>query len=90
MSPAIQENVEQVAVSEFARPCWSVVSMEECAASGLNYEEAAKLVQKMSGSISGLCIVTDQAAGRLYKQPRNGYKRQLSRIIALNKFTETL
>ena len=90
MSSATKENAEKTSASEFAWSCWSVVSMEECAASNLSYEEAANLVRKMSDSVSGLCIVTDEAAKRLYNKQKNGDSGKLSFVAAPKTFSEML
>jgi len=53
-------------VNELREPCWSVVSFEQCAAKNLTYEEAArKIVELEKQGVSGLCIVTDEAAKRI-------------------------
>ena len=50
-------------VSELDEPIWSVISFERCEASGLTYRQAAeKITELESRKISGLCIVTDEAA----------------------------
>jgi hypothetical protein len=47
---------------------WSVVSFEGVAMSGLSYEEARQWVEKLNAQkISGLCIITDEAAARISK-----------------------
>lgn len=52
--------------SELDMPVWSVVSFDRCEASGLTYAEARqKLADLESQKISGLCIVTDEAASRV-------------------------
>lgn len=52
--------------SELNEPRWSVVTFEICAASGLTYDEAAEEAKKLEAKkISGLCIVTDEAAGKV-------------------------
>lgn len=59
---------EEKNLSEIAAPCWSVVSFETTAASGLTYQEAAKLLNELhKQKIAGLCIVTDESAARLTK-----------------------
>lgn len=61
-TPAVEENYQ----SEFDAPVWSVVTFERCAASGLTYAQAAEELQKLrSEKVSGLCIITDEAAARL-------------------------
>jgi len=52
--------------SELTEPMWSVVSFDRCEASGLTYAEAAeKLAELELNRTAGLCIVTDDAAGRI-------------------------
>jgi hypothetical protein len=52
--------------SELNEACWSVVTFENCAASNLTYEEAVEKLKKLEAEkISGLCIITDEAAQRM-------------------------
>lgn len=52
--------------SELNAPHWSVVSFETCLASNLTYEKAVKKLKQLAAKkIAGLCIVTDEAAGRI-------------------------
>ena len=52
--------------SELREPRWSVVSFERCVAGNLTYEEAAeKLIELETRKISGLCIITDEAAQKI-------------------------
>jgi hypothetical protein len=52
--------------SELERESWSVLSDRGCEASGLTHEDARKLVHRLGGEgRHGLCIVTDDAAGRM-------------------------
>ena len=45
---------------------WSVISERGREASSLTYEEARRLVLRLAGEgRHGLCIVTDEAAGRM-------------------------
>lgn len=45
---------------------WSVISERGREASGIDYAEAARLTRQLAGEkISGLCVVTDEAAQRL-------------------------
>lgn len=68
---ARKENASSVASSESSfnelnEPRWSVVTFERCAASGLTYDEATRELEKLlDKKISGLCIVTDEAAQRI-------------------------
>jgi hypothetical protein len=60
------ETENAAAGSEMSEPCWSVVSFESVAARGLTYTEAHKRLEKLEKqNISGLCIITDEAAARL-------------------------
>lgn len=61
------ESEENQATSEFEATRWSVLSFDDCAASNLTYAAAAEFVEKLRGKISGLCVVTDEAASRIYK-----------------------
>ena len=52
-------------MSELREPRWSVVSERGCEASGVNYEEAAGLVNRLRADrVHGLCIISDEAARR--------------------------
>lgn len=52
--------------SELGEARWSVVSFEKCAASSLTYEQARQKLSEMAGEkVSGLCIITDEAASRV-------------------------
>lgn len=62
---------EEAAESELEMPVWSVVTFERCAASGLTYRQAAeKLKRLQTKKVSGLCIVTDEAAARMTDRKR--------------------
>lgn len=55
-------------IAEMNQPGWSVVSFEGVAVSNLTYTEAREWIEKLDRQkISGLCIVTDEAAARLSK-----------------------
>ena len=55
--------------SELNEPRWSVVSFESVAVHGLPYAEAQNWLEKLQKqNISGLCIVTDEAAARISVQ----------------------
>jgi hypothetical protein len=57
---------ENFRVSEWREPRWSVVSFEQLVAGGLTYEEAEqKIIDQLNQGVSGLCIVTDEAAKRI-------------------------
>lgn len=70
---------QKMSDGEFQSPRWSVITADECAASGLTYDEAARLLKQLTASTHGLCIVTDEAAKRLYKnEKRNGNQHELA------------
>ena len=49
---------------------WAVINAEECAVSGLTYEQARKFLELLEKEgISGLCIVTNRAGERLSGAP---------------------
>lgn len=78
--------------NEFDAPRWSVLTFDDCAASGLTYEEAAEFVAKHKGKLIGLCIVTDEAVARLYNV-KTLEKLQRERQIDISKpatFSDTL
>lgn len=55
--------------SELSEPRWSVVSFEARAAANLTYERAAeKLAELAAQKVSGLCVITDEAAARIDKK----------------------
>lgn len=52
--------------SELERSMWSVVSFNQRQAGGLTYKQASDLLSELDAyNISGLCIITDDAAARL-------------------------
>jgi hypothetical protein len=54
--------------SELELPRWSIVSFEGVTASGLEYDTAVKRMENMKEQhLSGLCIITDEAAARMSK-----------------------
>lgn len=63
------ENMSSPEVSfELGEPRWSVVTFETCAAKNLTYDEAFQKMRELKEqNVSGLCIVTDEAAARLLK-----------------------
>lgn len=63
-SGAAEESLQ----NELESPLWSVVSFEAVAISGLSYSEAVKWMENLrQQKVSGLCIVTDEAAARISK-----------------------
>jgi len=52
--------------SELNKPCWSIISFEKQQAKNLTYNEALKKINKLKKqNISGLCIITNEAAERI-------------------------
>ncbi|HXG84583.1 MAG TPA: hypothetical protein VNI84_11200 [Pyrinomonadaceae bacterium] len=73
VSAAKKKQSDKVLPSEINAPRWSVVSFEKCVAKNLIYAEAVeKLEHLQMQKISGLCIVTDEAAARISKSMNNG------------------
>ena len=55
-----------VSKSELDEPMWSLVSFDQIEAGGLTYRQAAELMSLLdSHGISGLCVITDEAAQRM-------------------------
>lgn len=52
--------------NELREPRWSVVSFDKAAAKNLTYNEAAqKIAELKKQCVSGLCLITDEAAERI-------------------------
>ena len=67
-SSAENEDSTEEFQSELELPGWSIVTFEGVAMSGLSYDEARQRLEKLNEQkISGLCIVTDEAAARISK-----------------------
>jgi len=70
-SPEQQQSVPKdtnvkKAINELQEPQWSVISFESCAGSGFTYDEAVeKMAELAKKEIYGLCVVTDDSAGRI-------------------------
>lgn len=55
-----------VSKSELDEPRWSLVSFDQIEAGGLTYRQAAELMSLLdSHGITGLCVITDEAATRM-------------------------
>jgi hypothetical protein len=69
-------------MSELNERLWAVLSERGREASGLTYEEAAVLVRELragganGGKVSGLCIITDRAAGHLAPAKKKPSKKK--------------
>lgn len=68
-NPNAQENVDPAGekpLSELDEQIWSVISFEKRVGKNLNYSDAAELLEKLVGEkVSGLCIITDEAAEKM-------------------------
>jgi hypothetical protein len=65
-APEAENASAENAPRELSAPVWSVVSFERCEASGLTYREAEQKLNALEEQkVSGLCIVTDDAAARI-------------------------
>ncbi len=65
-SAARKKGSGKKAQSELDKSVWSVITFDACAASGLTYAKAAEKLEELKAeNISGLCIVTDEAATRI-------------------------
>ena len=52
--------------SELDAPVWSVISFEKRVGQNLNYADARAMLDKLVGEkVSGLCIITDEAAEKM-------------------------
>ena len=70
MTEASGKAFTETALSELDLPQWSVVSFDDCEASGLTYAAAVKLLEEREAAgVYGLCIVTDNVAGKVAKSP---------------------
>lgn len=69
MAETVQDHVvteRDLRTDELAQPRWAVISFDGCEGSNLDYDNAARLLRELEAKgISGLCIVTDEAAARL-------------------------
>ena len=61
-----QNDATESAVDELNAPVWSVVSFDQRLARNLTYQQAIeKLNEFFAAKVSGLCIITDEAAARI-------------------------
>jgi hypothetical protein len=64
--PGPKQETVTTTESELSASRWSVISFERCEASGLTYEQAAERLRDLEKQkVTGLCIVTDEAAARI-------------------------
>ena len=65
MAEAAPEQAE-MAVNELEQPRWAVISFERREGAGLTYPQAIQLLKDLeSRKVTGLAIVTDDAAARI-------------------------
>lgn len=58
--------VTEILMGELNEKRWAVLSERGCESPGLTYEEAVQLVRRLAKErVSGLCVITDEAARRL-------------------------
>ena len=75
---------EKENLSELEQKIWAVVSFEKCEKTGLTYDEAAAELERLRAeNISGLCILTAEAAEKIIEQGIDEFRRkQESRKVA--------
>lgn len=67
--PAETVQANTLPASELDQPIWSVISFERIESSGIDYSAAIKLMSELDArGVSGLCIVTTDAAARIKTQ----------------------
>ena len=60
------ENAAEMFLSELAALLWAVISFDKCEAKNLTYEQAEQKMRELTAQkVSGLCIITDEAAERI-------------------------
>ena len=60
-----KDGVENSLANELQQAIWSVISFDRYETGGLTYDEAMHRMEELEEKyVSGLCIVTDDAAGR--------------------------
>lgn len=64
--PAVATVADENLLSELDQQIWSVISFEKRVGKNLKYADAASMLKELVGEkISGLCIVTDDAAEKM-------------------------
>ncbi|MFN2453171.1 MAG: hypothetical protein ABR577_03025 [Pyrinomonadaceae bacterium] len=67
-------------MSELTQKSWSVLSERGCEASGVTYEEAARMVGDLTrAKIYGLCVITNDAAQRHTQASQQSSAKQAAR-----------
>ncbi|MBA2440243.1 MAG: hypothetical protein H0V50_06165 [Thermoleophilaceae bacterium] len=73
VAPAVEAVSDEIFPSELNDPRWSVISFEKSEATYLTYDEAAlKSRELATDGISGLCIVTNEAAQKVKSKKAKG------------------
>ena len=68
IAPAVEAVSDEIFPSELNDSRWSVISFEKCEATNLTYHEAAQKAQELAtNGVSGLCVVTNEAAQKVGK-----------------------
>ena len=66
MAEAAQEQQTEAMVSELEQPRWAVISFERREGDALTYQQAVQMLKELeSQKVTGLAIVTDEAASRI-------------------------
>ncbi|MGI8642429.1 MAG: hypothetical protein ACR2MG_21070 [Pyrinomonadaceae bacterium] len=66
IAPAVEAVSDEDFPGELNQPRWSVVSFETCIANSLTYDEATQKLKGLAAKkVSGLCLITDEAANRI-------------------------
>lgn len=66
VAPAENASATEDFSCELGQPLWSVISFEKREAGGLTYDEAMRKIAELEAQgVSGLCIVTDNAAAKI-------------------------
>lgn len=66
-------------MGEFKERRWAVMSERGCEAAGLTYTEAASLVGELKREgLSGLCVITEEAASHLPRVAKGNGRRPAS------------
>lgn len=77
-------------LSELESPRWSVVTFEKSVASGLTYQEAAGFVAAHKDKTPSLCIITDDAARRMFQVTDKMRRERDAEVPAQTTFSDIL
>ena len=77
MNPGLQRSLDSM-TSQLEFEKWSVISERGREASGVTYEEARRAVHRLAAEgRHGLCIITNEAAGRMTATDSSANERKL-------------